>query len=92
MHTGLHSETVYAQIYPLPLSLQNTLLFTFLLKAYLAIHMVLPWTRFPSIHIQVHLSLKVGPLLNSTASGTQSNLAFLKAANYNSKSERSELL
>lgn len=88
MHTGLHSETVYAQMYSLPLSLQNTLLFTFLLKAYLAIHMVkTSFYSYPSAPFS-----KGRAVTYFTASGTQSNLAFLKAANYNSKSERSELL
>lgn len=65
MHTGFHNEIVYVPVesFSLPLSIQNTLSFRFLLKAYLAIHVVLYGQDWPSMHTEMHVSPKAGPLL-----------------------------
>lgn len=54
--------------------------------------MVLPWTTLAFYTYPSAPFSKGRAITYSTASRPQSNLSFLKAANYNSKSERSELL
>lgn len=105
MHTGFHNKIVYVQM---------GRVFTFLFPSKilsLDFSWKLSWPSMwsydgqdlPSIHIEMHLSLKVGPFITPQPVGLKAILSLFHlsssakglgrvAANYNSKSERNQEL